>query len=184
MAEIPNSPRDPPEEASKHILFISQIIKLDSRLVFPYFNAETAWDLGCSIRLRLQTEFPDKACLVSITRPTEPAVPLFACATNDGTTVDNARWVARKRATVLRWGCSTWTMRVKFNGDQLRFRDHYLLGETAEQYAIHGGGVPIKVKGVDGIVAVAVVSGLKQEQDYMLIVEEIERALNEIEDST
>lgn len=38
-------------------------------------------------------------------------------------------------------------------------------------YAIHGGGVPVRVRGVEGVVGIVVVSGLKQEEDHMVVVE-------------
>jgi uncharacterized protein (UPF0303 family) len=44
-------------------------------------------------------------------------------------------------------------------------------GRVADEFAIHGGGFPVRVKGVDGIVGVIVVSGLKQEDDHQVIVE-------------
>jgi uncharacterized protein (UPF0303 family) len=42
------------------------------------------------------------------------------------------------------------------------------------QYAIHGGGVPIFVKGCDTMIAVVVVSGLKQWDDHQVVIEELE----------
>jgi uncharacterized protein (UPF0303 family) len=86
---------------------------------------------------------------------------------------DNDSWVARKRKTVLRWGVSTWYMHCKFSGDEMAFREKYGLGNSAGEYAIHGGGVPIRVTGVEGVIAVVVVSGLKQDQDHGVIVEVI-----------
>lgn len=56
-------------------------------------------------------------------------------------------------------------------GDEAAFKAKYALGETAGDYAIHGGGWPVRVKGVEGVVAVIVVSGLKQEEDHGIIVE-------------
>lgn len=47
-------------------------------------------------------------------------------------------------------------------------------GGAADEYAIHGGGFPVRVKGVDGVVAVVVVSGLKQEDDHQVVVEVVE----------
>jgi uncharacterized protein (UPF0303 family) len=41
--------------------------------------------------------------------------------------------------------------------------------DQAGLYAIHGGGVPIYVRGVEGLVAVVVVSGLKQHEDHGVI---------------
>jgi uncharacterized protein (UPF0303 family) len=46
-------------------------------------------------------------------------------------------------------------------------------GAVADEYAIHGGGYPIRVKGVEGIVAVVVVSGLKQEDDHQVVAETV-----------
>jgi len=37
-----------------------------------------------------------------------------------------------------------------------------------------GGGIPIRVKSVEGVVAVVVVSGLKQDQDHGVIVEVVQ----------
>jgi uncharacterized protein (UPF0303 family) len=71
-------------------------------------------------------------------------------------------------------------MHVKFAGDEKLFADKFGLGDTASQYAIHGGAVPIRVKGVDGIVAVAIVSGLSQAEDHMVVVEEIQAYLKSL----
>lgn len=43
-----------------------------------------------------------------------------------------------------------------------------------DEYAIHGGGFPIRVANVDQIVGVIVVSGLKQEHDHQVIVEVVQ----------
>jgi uncharacterized protein (UPF0303 family) len=88
---------------------------------------------------------------------------------------DNDLWVARKRATVLRFGRSSWFMYVKMDGNEQKFKEKFMLGEKAGAFAIHGGGVPIRVRGVEGIVAVAVVSGLKQEDDHMAVIEALKK---------
>lgn len=46
-------------------------------------------------------------------------------------------------------------------------------GAVADEYAIHGGGYPVRVRGVEGIVAVVVVSGLKQEDDHQVVAETV-----------
>ena len=94
-----------------------------------------------------------------------------------GVQPDNDIWVSRKRKTVLRWGVSTWFMHNKMHGDEEAFRKKYMLGESAGQYAIHGGAVPVRVKGVEGIVGVIVVSGLKQHEDHQAVVEGLEEFL-------
>lgn len=69
----------------------------------------------------------------------------------------------------------------KFDGDEEKFRAKYMLGEEAGLYAIHGGGFPVCVKGVEGTVAVVVVSGLKQEEDHMVVVEGLRRFITACE---
>lgn len=98
---------------------------------------------------------------------------------------DNEVWVRRKRNTVLRWGVSSWLMRCKMLGQSSTtdvegaFVRKFALrsscgGFAADEYAIHGGGFPVRVKGVDGVVGVIVVSGLKQEHDHQVVVEVVQ----------
>ena len=65
-------------------------------------------------------------------------------------------------------------MNRKFNGDEKLFREKYGLGEGVREFAIHGGAVPVRVEGVEGVVAVVAVSGLKQEEDHQVVLEGIE----------
>lgn len=71
-------------------------------------------------------------------------------------------------------------MHNKFQGDEPAFAAKYGLGDSAGNYAIHGGGWPLRVRGVEGIVAVVVVSGLKQEQDHGIIVQTVSEMLEEM----
>ena len=75
-------------------------------------------------------------------------------------------------------------MHHKYEGDKKAFADKFSLGNSADEYAIHGGGVPIRVKGVEGIVAVAVVSGLSQEQDHAVVVSGIHHCLLTMREAT
>jgi uncharacterized protein (UPF0303 family) len=65
-------------------------------------------------------------------------------------------------------------MHNKFSGDEDLFAKKNGLGVHAGEYAIHGGGVPIYVKGCETMVAVVVVSGLKQWDDHQVVIEELE----------
>ncbi|KAJ3768248.1 hypothetical protein FB446DRAFT_288758 [Lentinula raphanica] len=154
---------------------LNTITKVEKSLIFPSFTADTAWEIGNELRDRL-LNFPDPV-VINITLANNNQL-LFHTVTRSGTQPDNDSWVARKRATVLRWGCSTWFMHNKFSGgDEAAFAAKYMLGESAGQYAIHGGGFPVRVKGVEGVVGVIVVSGLKQDQDHQVIVETIQAYL-------
>ncbi|KAJ7742694.1 DUF336 domain-containing protein [Mycena maculata] len=153
---------------------IEEIAAVEQTIVFDTFTAETAWELGNALRARL-LDFPT-AAVINISLANNNQL-LFHAVTHSGTQPDNDIWVARKRKTVLRWGNSTWFMHNKLQGDEAKFAAKYMLGETACQYAIHGGGVPVRVKGVEGIVGVIVVSGLKQEWDHQVIVETVQKYL-------
>lgn len=50
-------------------------------------------------------------------------------------------------------------------------------GAVADDYAIHGGAYPIRVRGFPGLVAVAVVSGLKQEDDHQVVAETVKEVI-------
>ncbi|KAF5387300.1 hypothetical protein D9757_005756 [Collybiopsis confluens] len=153
---------------------LATIEKIEEELTFPSFTADTAWELGNALRLRL-LDFPVPA-VISISLANSNQL-LFHSVSRPGTQADNDTWVARKRATVLRWGRSTWYMHNKMEADEAFFAKKYMLGETAGTYAIHGGGFPIRVKSVEGVIGVIVVSGLKQTQDHQIIVEAIEKHL-------
>ncbi|KAH6624126.1 hypothetical protein B0J18DRAFT_465376 [Chaetomium sp. MPI-SDFR-AT-0129] len=166
--------------------------------LFHHFNADTAWTLGTTLRTKLLSlpASQRKPAVISITSATaaDPPHVLFQCATEPGTLPDNEHWVRRKRNTVLRWGLSSWTMRQKITAglaakagrdgvvtadevEEALVRKFGLAsgsgGAVADEYAIHGGGYPVRVRGVEGVVAVVVVSGLKQEDDHAVVVEGI-----------
>lgn len=156
---------------------LEQIEKIDTSLAFPTFTAATAWNLGSLLRTRLLPF--SKPCVIDISLA-HGTHCLFHATTHSGTTPDNDSWVSRKRNTVLRFGSSTWFAHNKFQGDELAFTAKYSLGAKAGEYAIHGGGWPVRVRGVEGLVAVVVVSGLKQEQDHGIIVQCVSEMLEEM----
>jgi len=149
---------------------LESIARTDASLVFEHFTATDAWELGCALRSRLLPIPTPVVINISLANANQT---LFHTCTHSGTMPDNESWVARKRKTVLRWGVSTWYMSCKFGGDEKAFAEKYGLGNQGGEYAIHGGGVPIRVTGVEGVVAVVVVSGLKQDEDHAVVVEVI-----------
>ncbi|KAF2852922.1 hypothetical protein T440DRAFT_466492 [Plenodomus tracheiphilus IPT5] len=158
---------------------VANIASQEKNATLPYFNSTTAFRLGTALRTRLLTF--SSPCVISITTPSTPPHILFHTVTTSGTTLDNDYWVARKRNSVIRWGVSSWQLHNKFEGDEEKFKAKMGLGEKAGEYAIHGGGVPIFVKGVDGLVAVCVVSGLKQWDDHQVVIEELGKLREELE---
>ncbi|KAI0125026.1 hypothetical protein BJ170DRAFT_685900 [Xylariales sp. AK1849] len=152
---------------------VEEVREVSDSFIFDSFTVDDAWELGHLLYARLLPFATQKPTLISISLANNGQV-LFQCAVGSGTVPDNEVWVQRKRNSVLRWGCSTWLLHCKYEGDEDKFRTKFGMSEEqASRYAIHGGGVPIRVRGVEGIVAVVVVSGLKQHEDHGVIVEVI-----------
>ena len=80
--------------------------------------------------------------------------------------IDNS--ITGKAAVVERFGHSSWYMRNRYLAEGTTFEAATGLGRP--EYAAHGGGYPLEVRGT-GVVGVALVSGLPQEQDHALVVE-------------
>ncbi|KAK1572813.1 uncharacterized protein LY79DRAFT_594254 [Colletotrichum navitas] len=139
------------------------------------FTYEDAFELGHLLHARL-LPFAlknGKPTVVSIALANSEQT-LFQTSVGPGNLPDSEIWVQRKRNSVLRWGCSTWLLHNKMGGDEkLLASKSGMSPEQASKYAIHGGGVPIRVQGVEGVVAVVVVSGLKQDEDHGVIVDVI-----------
>ncbi|EEA28231.1 hypothetical protein TMatcc_003448 [Talaromyces marneffei ATCC 18224] len=164
-------------------------LEKSSDFTFPSFNATVAFELGLALRARILSlpEDQRRPAVVSITSSNGNHI-LFQAATESGTIPDNEEWVRRKRNTVLRFGMSTWALRQKFvasvrNTDdrgrveavfaQGRGLKSSVPGGVPDDYAIHGGGFPIRVVNMDQVVGVVVVSGLQQQHDHQVIVEVI-----------
>lgn len=156
---------------------VEEISIIDNALVFPAFTSDTAWTLGSRLRARLLAFSKPAIVDISLAHGNHC---LFRAATHSGTVPDNDHWVARKRNTVLRFGTSTWLQHNKYTGDESAFAAKFCLGDRAGDYAIHGGGWPVRVRGVEGVIAVIVVSGLKQEQDHGVIIQVVGEFLEEL----
>ena len=158
---------------------IEEISKQERDCTLPCWNANVAFQLGCALRTRLLPF--SKPTVIHISTISTPPHVLFHSVTTGGTALDNDFWVARKRNAVIRFQTSTWLLQNKYEGDEEKFRVKNGLGESAKEYAIHGGGVPVFVRGVEGPVAVVVVSGLKQWDDHQVVVEELMGVRKELE---
>lgn len=147
-------------------------------MTLSHFTSEDAFSIGVSIRARLR-EVTDKPAVVNIVLANNQQ-QLFHATSRSGTVPENDNWVARKRNFVLRFGFSSWAAHNLFNkGDEVLFKQRFQLGEKAGDYAIHGGGFPVRVTGVEGPVAAIVVSGLAQEEDHQVIIECLQAFLAE-----
>lgn len=103
---------------------------------------------------------------------------LFRAISRPGIIADNDNRIRRKRNTVLRFGWSTWAAHLLFDrGDEAKFKSTFAIGDAAE-CSINGGGFPIRVKGVEGVIGAIVVGGLTMEEDHQTIVESLQKFLS------
>ncbi|KAH7177032.1 hypothetical protein EDB81DRAFT_864393 [Dactylonectria macrodidyma] len=136
------------------------------------FTTEDAIVLGNLLLARLMPYAKDEPSIISIAHANSHIV--FQTATGPGTVLENESWVRRKRNTITRFGRSSWYMQCMFQGDSEKFFNLFAIGpEKRIEYAIAGGGVPIRIKGFEGVAASVVVSGLKQEEDHGVIMDVI-----------
>lgn len=152
---------------------IDEIITQERASQLPAWNSSIAYRLGTALHTRLMAFPSTSPTCIQISNISTPPHILYHAVTHSGTELDNDYWIMRKRNSVIRFGASTWRLHVKYGGDEEVFAKKVGGEHRAAEYAIHGGGVPIYVKGVEWPVGVVVVSGLKQWDDHMVVVEEL-----------
>ncbi len=133
-----------------------QLLQLDR------FDEGTAWDLGT--RIKAICEARQQALTIEIRRGKET---LFFYAM-PGTSPNNAEWARRKRNAVELMHTSSYAIgRANLkDGSSLAQK----VGLALADYADHGGGFPIRVKG-SGCVGCVTVSGVPQREDHGIVVE-------------
>ena len=134
----------------------------EEMLVLPAFDIAAALEIG-QIAFELASARELKAAI-------EVRIGEWVVfhASLPGTNSENDWWMGRKARVVLLTGHSSIHERVLAEETNIDwFAKH---GVDEEQYAIHGGGLPINVVG-KGLVGVLLISGLPQIQDHLLGVE-------------
>ncbi len=146
---------------------LSDLAEEARRLVFPRFTEDTALALGLTL---VEMARSGNLAVVIDIRTADRC--LFHAAL-PGSAPLNDLWAARKSATALMFQESSLLV-----GTRNRDKDETLAkhGLPPEDYADHGGAVPVRVVGV-GVVACVTVSGLPQLEDHRLAVRAIEALL-------
>jgi len=138
------------------------------------FTSETAHTLGEGIRAHIRKNAPGKPAIVQITSGATEQLLYFSTSC-EGSLLDNKVWAQRKWRSVCRFGKSSASLNVKWPDGKIP--SHYAAPESEvslslsplrdltladllqlKQYACHGGGFPLRVKGVEPIVGVVIVS--------------------------
>jgi len=149
---------------------IAQIIRQEQALIFPSFDENAAFALGASIRDIAVREKLGIAIEISLWDR-----QLFY-ATTAGSTVDNQEWLRRKFNVVRRFHASTYRLVLEQNREDRMFAPHKAL--NVEDYALAGGGFPIRVAGA-GVIGAAIVSGLPQREDHNLVIRAVAKHLGQ-----
>ena len=131
----------------------------EDQLQFDTFTFADGWQLGLAIREQVLAHGGDAAVDVTV-----GGVQLFRCAVGNPAP-NNSRWIRRKQNTVLEQGKSSLrvSLEMAISGRTL---EEY--GLCASEFALSGGGFPIRVRGL-GVIGVATVSGLPQTHDHQMV---------------
>ncbi|MGY5883626.1 heme-degrading domain-containing protein [Modestobacter lacusdianchii] len=140
---------------------LAELAAQEEELQLRSFTNDDAWTLGSALVARARAARLPVAIEVS-----RHSHQLFHAALT-GATPDNDTWIARKAATVHRFGHSSLYVGQRSREAGTTFEEQF--GLDPEGYVAHGGGFPVLVRDV-GPVGVVVVSGLPQVEDHAMVV--------------
>lgn len=147
---------------------IRRIAEQEERLRFDAVDARTAWEIG--LALKSAGEAGRLPIVVDIRLVSMPLLSFSL----PGAAPDNFDWARRKRNVVFRFHRSSYAIGCKLAHEGKTLAD--LGGLPERDYAVHGGSVPILLKGT-GCVGAVTVSGLPQRDDHGIVVEAMAKAL-------
>ena len=144
--------------------------KQEQMLQFENFNHEEALKLGI-----FMIEFAKKNnIIVAISiRMNSGCIAFQYCP--DGTNLLNQKWMERKYNTVKIMERSSLLSAVSWEADDCTTETH---GLKKEDYALCGGGFPIRIKGTSVPIGVVIASNLYHIEDHEYIVDCLREYLN------
>ncbi|MGC1420398.1 MAG: heme-degrading domain-containing protein [Acidimicrobiales bacterium] len=155
---------------------LKALLDEERRLVFPYFDHATAWDLGGAMREAAHAAQYPVAILIR-----RSGQRLFHTALS-GSSPDNDAWLERKSAVVDRFGHSSYYIGCKARAESdVDFNVASRL--DPERFAAHGGAFPLLVA-KSGCIGTIAVSGLPQREDHRFVVEQIQLFLDHFDGRT
>jgi uncharacterized protein (UPF0303 family) len=158
------------DDAASLAALIGTLEEHERRLRLPGFDNDDAWRLGITlVELAVARRAP---VTIDLRRGLQQ---LFHYAL-PGTNADNDAWIQRKTAVVDRFGSSSFLVGRRSVADGTTFEEQFRLDR--DRFAAHGGAFPVIVRGV-GLVGTVAVSGLPEADDHALVVQGLERYLNE-----
>ena len=149
---------------------IERVARQEERLLFPGFDANTAWTVGSRIRALAASRGLAVAIDIQVN-----GHQLFFTAM-PGTTPDHVDWIRRKRNVVQHFHRSSYAIGLELHQQKTTLAEK--IGVADRDYAAHGGSSPIKLKGT-GCIGTVTVSGLPQRTDHELIIEVLAELLEQ-----
>jgi uncharacterized protein (UPF0303 family) len=137
------------------------IAEQEELLQFKRLDAETIWAIGC--RLRADALVRQAAMTFEL----QIAGRQVFVAAMDGAPAGQADWIRRKRNVVMRFGRSSYALGLDLARDGRTLEERH--GLTLADYAMHGGGFPLTLRGT-GCIGSVVASGLHQRVDHAMVV--------------
>ena len=144
------------------------IAQQEELLRWDAFDADVAWRLGSVAREMLVAREAGGTVEIDL------AGHVLFTATTVGATPGQADWIRRKRNTVRRFARSSYAVGRMLDRDGETMEGRHGLGLV--DYAAHGGGFPLWVRG-SGCVGTVIVSGLPQREDHGVAVAAMARVL-------
>jgi len=147
---------------------LKTIAAQEQQLQFSAFSADTAWALGS--RLRADAIARGAAMTFEI----QIAGRTLLLVTTEGAPAGQADWIRRKRNVVMRFGRSSYAVGRQLELDGMTIEQRH--GLTLADYAMHGGGFPIILRGT-GVIGSVIASGLHQRVDHAMVVDALAAVL-------
>jgi len=137
------------------------ILRQENELQFYLFSAETAWEVGS----RLHEDAIARAAVMTF--EVQIAGRILFYAQTGFAPADQMEWIRRKRNVVMRFGRSSYAIGLDLQQQGKTTEEKY--GLPVAEYATHGGGFPIVLRGT-GCVGSVIASGLPQREDHAMVV--------------
>lgn len=148
--------------SNENYAHIIEAVKAQEALLrFDHFTNRDAWELGSFLAGRVHDQKIDMA--ISIRKLNGSIIFQYL---TDNTSMNNQNWMQRKFNTVCQMESSSL---LAWATSALKNQSLEVHGLSTKDYALCGGGFPIRLK-TGEIVAVLIVSNLPHKQDHGFII--------------
>ena len=144
--------------------------KQEEILRFKRFDNESAFELGCFMMKRAK----ELSLQVALSIRSADGAVLFQYLCNDATAL-NDNWLRRKTNTVIMMGASSLRGTYNLEGNGESIEDN---GLSKEDYALCGGGFPVRLEGMDHVIGAVCCSNMYHIADHEFVVDRLREYLN------